>query len=196
MAKSSQKYEVEKMVHMPKLKAEISVEKITQLSTPDLNDLCDATFAAIESGGGFGWLSPPPRETLERFWQGVLVMPERRRLFVGRLDGVIAGSVQLVFTPSNNEAQAHLAHLTTTFVSPWARGYGLARLMLESVEEEARQEGIKNLSLDVRETQKPAINLYKRMGYEHWGTQPNYAIVNQVPIKGYYFSKNLSPEID
>src|SRR5690606_40638746 len=56
----------------------ISVEQILEpLSPSDLNDLCDATDAAIEGGGGFGWLRPPMREGLERYWQGVIAAPTR-----------------------------------------------------------------------------------------------------------------------
>ena len=73
----------------------VAVERLTQYSGTDLDDLCEATESAILEGGGFGWLKPPARQVLENYWKGVLLVPERR-LFVGRLDGVIAGSVQLV----------------------------------------------------------------------------------------------------
>ena len=67
----------------------IMVELIHNLNSADLNDLCDAAEAAIIDGGGFGWLAPPPRDVLESYWNGVLLIPERD-LLVGRLDGVIA----------------------------------------------------------------------------------------------------------
>ena len=87
-----------------------SVETIRDLSNGDLQELCDATEAAIESGGGFGWLSPPPRKTLQDYWNGVLLIPERE-LIVGRIDGVIASSCQIVRPPRNNEAVSY-THLT------------------------------------------------------------------------------------
>ena len=67
--------------------AERSVLLADSLSEGDLQDLCDATIDAIEAGGGFGWLSPPPRDTLERYWQGLMLIPDRR-VFVARLDGL------------------------------------------------------------------------------------------------------------
>ena len=73
----------------------IMVELIHSLKSSDLNDLCDAAEAAIIDGGGFGWLAPPPRDVLEAYWKGVLLIPERD-LLVGRLDGVIAGSCQVL----------------------------------------------------------------------------------------------------
>ena len=83
-----------------------TVEMLTEFGPGDLQDLSDAAEAAIKDGGGFGWISPPPRETLEAFWRGVLLIPERD-LFVGRLDGVIAGSCQIQKPARNNEAQRH-----------------------------------------------------------------------------------------
>ena len=84
-----------------------SVEMLTEFGPNDLQDLSDATETAIEDGGGFGWVSLPPRETLEAFWRGVLLIPERD-LFVGRLDGVIAGSCQIQKPARNNEAQLRM----------------------------------------------------------------------------------------
>src|SRR3546814_5322599 len=109
-------------------------------------------------GGGFGWLSPPPRQAMEAYWQGVLLVPERE-LFVGRLDGTIAGSAQLVRPPRNNEAQSLTAHLTTFFVAPWARGHGLAPALVARVEEAARMAGLRVLTPDVREPQTRAIEV-------------------------------------
>ena len=82
----------------------VFVEHITELGRGDMEDLCDATEAAIVDGNGFGWLTAPPRATLESYWRGVLVMP-RREIFVGRLDGVIAASAQLAKPAPNQESR-------------------------------------------------------------------------------------------
>ena len=174
------------------LNPSITVETVDALTSADQSDLCDAAEAAIREGGGFGWLSPPPRGMLERYWRGVLLVPERS-LFVARLDGVIAGSAQLVRPNPNNEAQLHAATLTTSFVAPWARGHGVARLLTQSVEDAARDEGFVVLNLDVRETQSAAIALYETMGFTRWGTHPRYARVEGRWIAGYFYSKILDP---
>ncbi len=168
----------------------VTVERLEALESADLADLCDATETAILDGGGFGWLAPPPREVLERYWQGVLLVPERE-LFVGRLDGTIAGSAQLVRAARNNEAQAHSAQITTNFVAPWARGHGMARELTLAVEAAARAEGFHMLSLDVLATQKAAIQLYESLGYRRWGENPDYAMVKGEIIAGHYYSKRL-----
>lgn len=168
-----------------------TVELLTHLSGSDLNDLCDATDAAIEAGGGFGWLDLPAREILERFWQGVVVMPARL-LFVARLDGVICGTCQLVLPPHNNQAQAHSGHLTTLFVAPWGRGHGLSEKLLDTVEVEARKHDISVINLDVRETMTGAIALYEKQGYIRIGEHPAYAKVDGALIRGFYYYKALS----
>jgi ribosomal protein S18 acetylase RimI-like enzyme len=168
----------------------IGVERLLSFTEGDLADLCDAAEDAIEAGGGFGWLKPPPRHVMESYWQGVLLVPGRE-LFVARLDGVIAGSAQLVHPPKNNEAQAFAAHLTTSFVAPWARGHGLARALLTAVEQEAIDCGYQVLKLDVRETQAAAIALYESRGYVRWGVDPYYAQVEGKVIRGFYYYKTL-----
>ena len=95
--------------------ADKSVEVLDDISGHDLHDLCDAAESAIIEGGGFGWISVPPRQTLETYWRGVLLVPERT-LFVGRLDGVIAGSAQLIRPTKNNEAQSHACDCASLFL--------------------------------------------------------------------------------
>src|SRR5579884_13123 len=168
----------------------IAVERLTQFSGTDLDDLCEATESAILEGGGFGWLKPPPRQVLENYWKGVLLVPERR-LVVGRLDGVIAGSAQLSRAPRNNEAQAFAGQLTSAFVAPWARGRGLGRGIVREVERLAREMGLMVLNLDLRDTQRAAISLYESMNYRRWGTHPVYARVEGRVVPGHYYYKIL-----
>ncbi len=172
----------------------VSVDLVLQsLSRPDLNDLSDATAAAIEDGGGFGWVHVPERDSLERYWQGVIAAPTRL-LFIARLDGVICGTTQLILPPTNNEAQSHMVQMTTNFVAPWARGHGVARMLLESVEHEARQRGYAVINLDVRKTMEKAIALYESMGYIRFGEHPFSVRVKGETIPSLYYYKNINPD--
>jgi L-amino acid N-acyltransferase YncA len=170
----------------------ISVEITDTLSPADLNDLCDATDAAIEGDGGFGWVKPPAREVLERYWKGVLVVPERH-LIIARMDGVVCGGVQLVEPSRHNEAQYFSATVLACFSAPWARGKGVGRKLLETVEQLALEMGYKVLQIDVRETQESAVRLFENMGYKRWGANPAYAVVHGRMITGYYYAKQLGP---
>ena len=176
-------------------KPSTKVEQLTSLTGGDLHDLCDATEAATLDGGGFGWLSPPPRHVLETYWKGVLVVPERE-LFVARLDGTIAGSAQLVRQPKNNEAQALTGSLTTFFIAPWARGHGLAVMTVQAVEAAARGWGLHLLNLDVRETQARAIQVYEQLRFKHWGSHPHYAQIDGTWVAGRFYYKDLTGTSD
>ena len=173
--------------------SELLVERATELDDEDLQALCEAADAAILEGGGFGWVKSPGRLALTSYFRGVLLVPERE-LFIGRLNGTIVGSAQLVRPPRNNEAQAFAATLMHAFIAPYARGHGLARLMTRRVEEGARALGYQVLNLDVRETQDPAIRLYEGLGYQRWGEHPAYARVGGRTIRGLYYTKLLERE--
>jgi hypothetical protein len=170
--------------------AVISIERLGELTDDDLAALCEAADAAIIDGGGFGWVTPPGRQAMERYFRGVLLVPERE-LFGARLDGVLVGSAQLVRPPRNNEAQAFAAQVMHSFVAPYARGHGVARVLMQRVEEGARALGYHVLNLDVRETQEAAIALYESMGYTRWGVHPCYARVNGGTVGGYFYFKIL-----
>lgn len=171
---------------------DLLIEQLKRFSDDDLNALCEATDAAILDGGGFGWVTPPGRRALETYFRGVLLVPERD-LFVARLDGNIVGSAILVRPPRNNEAQAFAANLMHSYIAPYARGHGLARLLTADVEERARELGYHILNLDVRETQAAAIAMYESHGYVRWGEHPEYALVRGKSVTGYFFYKRLRP---
>jgi ribosomal protein S18 acetylase RimI-like enzyme len=170
----------------------LRVEIATTLDEHDLQDLCEATNAAIIEGGGFGWVQQQDRAVLARHFRGVLLVPDRI-LFLARLDGVVVGSAQLVRPPRNNEAQAFAAQLTAVYIAPYARGFGLARRLVDRVEEHAAAIGFRVLNLDVRETQESAIKLFESLGYTRWGTHPAYARVDGRTVAGHHYCKLLEP---
>jgi ribosomal protein S18 acetylase RimI-like enzyme len=169
------------------------VERVSALDDQDLTELCEATEPAIRAGGGFGWLRVPPRRLLQRYWQGVLLVPERE-LFVARLNRRIVGSAQLLKPAPNNEAQAHAASMTSFFIAPDARGHGLARGLMREVEARAREIGFRVLNADVRETQTAAIQLCAECGFERWATNERYAFVDNRYVRGFYYTKVLTPD--
>ncbi|MDD2876217.1 MAG: GNAT family N-acetyltransferase [Acidiphilium sp.] len=168
----------------------LAVDRLTVISDDDMQSLCEAADAAIIDGGGFGWLKPPGRAALEQYFRGVVMVPERE-LFVGRMDGTIYGAAQLVRPPRNNEAQALGATLALNFVAPYARGHGLARLIVLRLEDRARALGYQVLNLDVRETQTAAIALYEGAGFTRWGTHPAYARTDGRTVGGHFYYKML-----
>lgn len=172
-------------------KIEIRVEVLSKVNNTDLADLCNITEQAIKAGGGFGWLTAPPRPLLNKYWKGVVLI-NNRKLIVGRMNNDIAGTLQLLQQASNNEAQKNIFNIASHFVAPWARGYGLAKAMIDKAENLGKESGANCIQLDVRETQDAAIKLFISKGYIQWGTNPNYAQINGKYIKGLYFYKKLT----
>jgi ribosomal protein S18 acetylase RimI-like enzyme len=171
--------------------ATLTAERIEHFDDEaDVHALAEAATAAILDGGGFGWVKVPKAAVLEQYFRGVLLVPERE-LFIGRMDGVIYGALQLHRPSRNNEAQSFAAGLMHLFVAPYARGHGLARMLLQRAEEYARSLGYHVLNLDVRETQTAAIALYEEAGFERWGTHPAYARVRGTTLRGHFYYKHL-----
>ena len=80
--------------------------------------------------------------------------------FVVRQDGVPAGCGGGQFFGTE------YGELKRMFVRPQFRGLGLAKLMLEHLEQYARDHNIKVLRLETGIHQKEAIGLYERVGYQ------------------------------
>ncbi len=180
---------------MESIKNNISVNKLEKYKSGDIDELIRATKDAIKAGMGFGWVVEPNEKKLKDFWKGILLVPNRI-LFVGRLNGSIVGSIQLVKPLSNNEAAAFRISIDTHFVATWARGYGIARSLIENAEEEAKQLGFTHVLLDVRETQKRAIKIYEQMNYIRWGSLPNYhKIKSNKMVLGHFYYKYLEESL-
>ncbi len=178
------------MTILAKEKTNILVDTLKKISNTDLADLCYNTEQAIKAGGGFGWITVPPRDILKKYWNSMLLV-NTNTLIVGRLNGDIAGSMQLSFYPSNNEAQKSISIIKSHFVAPWARGYGLAKAMIDYAIVKSKENNKINIQLDIRETQTAAIQLFESKGFIRWGENPTYAYVNGNPIKGYYYYRNI-----
>ena len=169
----------------------ITVEKTTIFRKGEIEELTAATMDAIKEGIGFGWINPPPKNKVKDYWKGVLLVPNRW-LFLGRYKGLIAGSLQVVTFSSTNEASMFRVFIENHFVATWARGHGLAKLLIEEAEKECIIHNFSHVLLDVRETQNRAIRLYEQMGYNLWGQLPVYhKLANDVMVSGKFFYKYL-----
>jgi RimJ/RimL family protein N-acetyltransferase len=168
----------------------LSVDEVITLDNVDILELCEATRLAILAHEGFNWISPPPENTLESFWKGVITIPERT-LIIARLDGQIAGCCQMVRPPKNNEAGAFRGNLETFFLAPWARGHNLAKTMLQKAEDVARAQGCRTLESHMAADQHAAIAICEWIGMTRWGIKERYAMINDVFVPGYYYSKDL-----
>jgi ribosomal-protein-alanine N-acetyltransferase len=66
------------------------------------------------------------------------------------------------------------AEILTIAVTPDWQGHGLGRKLMDAVLAKAHRERIESVFLEVDETNKPAIALYKKLGFFQVGGRPDY----------------------
>ncbi|MEQ9116496.1 MAG: GNAT family N-acetyltransferase [Rickettsiales bacterium] len=174
--------------------SETGVELLTELNSLDLMDICDATESTMLDTYGFSvgfkqW-APPLRSDLEAYFNGVMLIPERK-LFVARVDGTIGGSLQLMIPHDTNQTSNFSVSLDNHFVAPWARNLGLSRKLLEEAEQFARENGFSQVKLSVRSNREAAISLYESCGYKKWGVLKNYEKVANKMFSGFFYVKDF-----
>lgn len=167
-----------------------TIERCNKIKPGDMEDICTATEAAIIDGIGFNWVNPPAREVLEKYWNGVVLIPDRE-LYISRLDGALVGAVQLIKPGPTKESVAFAVNIQNHFVAPWARGHGMAKALLSAAEDAARAQGYQLVKLSVRATQEAAIQLYMSNGYVRWGILEKDEKIHGQFIAGHYFYKEL-----
>lgn len=67
-----------------------------------------------------------------------------------------------------------LGHIISIAVHPLYRRIGVGTELMRAVEERLRKQGIKKIYLEVRVSNRPAINLYKKLGYRIERVIPRY----------------------
>ena len=65
-------------------------------------------------------------------------------------------------------------HILNIAVRPDFRGQGLGRLLMDYLLEYGRETKTAKIFLEVRPSNKPAMSLYKRTGFNLTGVRPNY----------------------
>ena len=141
----------------------------------DLDALADVLRAVVYDGAGVSFVVPFSFEEARAFWMANVlpgVRARTRRVLVARLEGRIAGTVQIdLATPPN---QRHRAEVLKLLVHPAARRRGIARALMIAVEPIALAEGRTLLTLDTW-TGQAAEALYASLGYVAAGVIPRYA---------------------
>jgi ribosomal protein S18 acetylase RimI-like enzyme len=158
--------------------AEVRIELWTgQAATADrdLEMLAELLHATVHGGASVSFILPFSIDDARGFWREK-VLPEvaagRTRLLIARVDGRIAGTVQLELPWPPN--QRHRGEVKKLLVHPDVRRRGVARALMAALEEMARAEARTLLTLDTR-TGDAAEPLYRSLGYLPAGVIPRYA---------------------
>ncbi|WP_417427160.1 GNAT family N-acetyltransferase [Hoeflea sp.] len=130
----------------------------------------------VEAGAAIGYMQPfSVADGLAFFTSQVFpeVRAGRRRLLVARLDGDTVGSVQLIVTLPPN--QPHRCEVAKMMVAPAARRRGIGRVLMQTLDAEARAAGKSLITLDTRSGDS-AEPLYRAAGFKTAGMIPGFAL--------------------
>lgn len=94
--------------------------------------------------------------------------------FTARLDGRVLGCGSIVrMVDRGGEAYGEVKRM---YVAPTARGLGLGRLLMETLEEHAAAQGLACIRLETGVKQPEAIGLYRAFGFREIGPFGGYVL--------------------
>jgi GNAT superfamily N-acetyltransferase len=138
--------------------------------------LSELLVDCVEGGASLGFMAPLTRDRALAFWRKVaagVTQGERLLLVARNPQGGIDGTVQLVLAQPEN--QPHRADLSKLLVHRRGRRHGLGEALMKAAEHAAREHGKRLLVLDTATPE--ADRLYRRLGWQHCGAIPGYALM-------------------
>jgi GNAT superfamily N-acetyltransferase len=170
----------------------VSIERIGRdAPTSDIRGLAQLLVDAVDSGAGVSFLAGLTETEAEVWWRSILASsPERAIILIARdADGVV-GTVQL--QPSWAPNQPHRADVAKLIVHRRARRRGIARALMDALEQSARDAGFTLLLLDTCKGYD-AERLYASTGWVRVGEVPGFALnPDRSPCDTVFFYKELA----
>ena len=160
------------------MRREPVIRRLTAVSEQQIAELADVLVDCVAGGAPVSFLHPLASAKAEAFWRHVadgVAAGERALLVAEDADG-IAGTVQLIFPPFEN--QPHRADLAKMLVHRRARRQGLGAALIGAAERLAAECGRTLLVLDTA-TGSDAERLYARLGWQRVGVIPDYSLMPQ-----------------
>jgi GNAT superfamily N-acetyltransferase len=153
--------------------------EVRRLAATDVHEQLDALAAVLHDcvagGASVSYMAPFSLEQARSAFEGFVAEVEqgRRLILAAFVAGDLVGTVQVILALPPN--QPHRAEIAKLLVHRQARGRGIAQLLMERAEAEARAEGKTLLVLDAV-TGGDAARLYARLGWTTVGVIPGYAL--------------------
>ena len=140
-----------------------------------LDALAGVLLDCVAGGASVSYLEPFAHEDARAAFDGFAAEVERgnRVLLAAFVGGELVGTVQVILTLPPN--QPHRGEIAKLLVHRRARKRGIAQLLMDHAEAEARAEGKSLLVLDTV-TGDAAERLYIRLGWTRVGVIPGYAL--------------------
>jgi GNAT superfamily N-acetyltransferase len=156
-----------------------------------LDGLAAVLFDCVAGGASVSFMAPFSHEQAREAFEGWAdeVEARRRVVLAAFVNDYPVGTVQVILALPPN--QPHRGEIAKLLVHRSARKRGIARLLMERAEAEARAEGKSLLVLDAV-TGGDAARLYERMGWTTVGVIPRYALYpDGRPCDTTYYWKSL-----
>jgi len=129
----------------------------------------------VHAGASVSFVLPFSHDDAVAFWRDRVfptVEAGTCRLLVARRDSEIVGTVQLdLATPPN---QPHRGEIKKLLVHPSVRRAGIARALMQAIEDQAREAQRTLLTLDT--ASNAAERLYASLGYVRVGVIPRFSV--------------------
>ena len=140
-----------------------------------LDGLAEVLYDCVAGGASVSYMEPFSHRDARDVFNVVAaeVEQDRRLLLAAFADERLVGTVQVIFALPPN--QPHRAEIAKLLVHRSARRRGIAQLLMEHAESEAREVGKTLLVLDTV-TGDSAERLYTRLGWTRVGVIPDYAL--------------------
>jgi GNAT superfamily N-acetyltransferase len=141
----------------------------------ELDRLAAVLLDCVEGGASVSYMAPFSHELARKAFRDFALEAEhgRRLILAAFADADLVGTVQVILALPPN--QPHRGEIAKLLVRRSARRRGIAGLLMERAEAEARAEGKTLLVLDTV-TGDDAERLYERLGWTRVGVIPGYAL--------------------
>lgn len=153
----------------------LEIRQLTAAEMPQyIGALADTLLDCVAGGASVSFMASLSRADAESFFAKVLKDVQRGDclLFAAFLDSRLVATVQLLTAMPPN--QTHRADVAKLLVQISARRQGIARRLMQHLEEAGRVAGRTLLVLDTA-TGDPAEDLYRSLGWTRVGVIPHYA---------------------
>ncbi len=140
-----------------------------------LDGLAEVLADCVAGGASVSYMAPFSHEQARAAFEAVAAEVEqgRRLVLAAFAEGRLVGTVQVILALPPN--QPHRGEIAKLLVHRSARKRGIAQVLMEHAESEARAEGKTLLVLDTV-TGDDAERLYARLGWTRVGVIPGYAL--------------------
>ncbi|HEY6088965.1 MAG TPA: GNAT family N-acetyltransferase [Gemmatimonadaceae bacterium] len=152
----------------------IAIDAVAAASEDELRELATVLLDAVRGGASISFMSDLKFEEAVDWWRKTLSASSSRAVVLVARDAQgIVGTVQL--QPSWAPNQPHRADVAKLIVHPRARRRGIARALMQELENRAREQKFALLVLDTCKN-GAAERLYSSLGWMRVGEVPQYAL--------------------